>query len=101
MKRNLIRLLLALAVGVAASSSLAQDFPSKPVRIILGSGAGGSGDLIMRSMAPGMSKVLGQTVIVENMPGAQGLQASRYVAKQVPADGYVLLSQPTTALAHG
>jgi tripartite-type tricarboxylate transporter receptor subunit TctC len=83
-------LLLALLHGVA----LAQDYPGKPIRIIVGYSAGGGNDIIVRVMAPELSKGLGQPVIVENKPGAQSIIAAEMVAK-APPDGYTLLMGPS------
>src|SRR5881398_2762900 len=72
----------------------AQDYPSKPVGIIVGYSAGGGNDLIVRVMAPRLSEGLGQPVIIENKPGAQAIIATEYVAK-APPDGYTILMGPT------
>ena len=90
---NLARLalsLLALFHGIAA----AQDYPARPIRIIVGYSAGGGNDIIVRVMAPEMSKGLGQPVVVENRPGAQSIIAAEMVAKASP-DGYTLLMGPS------
>jgi tripartite-type tricarboxylate transporter receptor subunit TctC len=90
---NLARLalfLLATLPGVAA----AQEYPSKPIRVIVGYSAGGGNDIIVRVMAPELSKGLGQPVIVENKPGAESIIAAELVAKASP-DGYTLLMGPS------
>jgi tripartite-type tricarboxylate transporter receptor subunit TctC len=89
MLRTLILLICAGALPAAA-----QDYPSKPIRIIVGYAAGGGNDLIVRVMAPRMSEGLGQPVIIENKPGAQAIIATEYVAK-APPDGYTILMGPT------
>src|SRR5205823_14328271 len=76
----------------------AQDYPSKPIRIIVGYAAGGGNDLIVRVMAPRLSEGLGQPVIIENKPGAQAIIATEYVAKAAP-DGYTILMGPTGPMA--
>ncbi len=86
-------LLLAAALPAAA-----QDYPARPIRIILGYAAGGGNDLIVRVMAPRLSEALGQPVIVENKPGAQAIIATEYVAKAA-ADGYTILMGPTGPMA--
>src|SRR5213082_3433777 len=72
----------------------AQDYPSKPIRIIVGYAAGGGNDLIVRVMAPRMAEGLGQPIIIENKPGAQAIIATEYAAK-APPDGYTVLMGPT------
>src|SRR5260221_8880187 len=86
-------LLLAAALPAAA-----QDYPARPIRIIVGYAAGGGHDLIVRVMAPRMSEALGQPVIVENKPGAQAIIATEYVAQAAP-DGYTILMGPTGPMA--
>src|SRR3954466_9354949 len=70
--------------------SLAQNFPSKPLRLIVRAPPGGTDDLIARLVAPALSKVLGQQVVVDYRTGAGGLVAWEYVAKQ-PPDGYTIM----------
>jgi tripartite-type tricarboxylate transporter receptor subunit TctC len=94
-----LRLVARLACLAAASSTIAaahaqQDFPNKPIRIIVGYAAGGGNDIIVRVVAPKMSEGLGQPVIIENKPGAQGIISCEYVAKSAP-DGYTLLMGPS------
>jgi tripartite-type tricarboxylate transporter receptor subunit TctC len=83
-----------LLICAAALPAAAQDYPTKPIRIVLGYAAGGGNDLIVRVMAPRMSEGLGQPVIIENKPGAQGIIATETVAKAAP-DGYTILMGPT------
>jgi len=90
MKRRLV-----LAAGAAALSapgwvSAQSAWPNRPVRLIAQFPPGGLVDTVARLMAPHLSQALGQTVIVENKPGAGGLIGTDYVAKQAP-DGYTLL----------
>jgi len=73
-----------------ATSVQGQDFPSRPVRLIVGFSAGGGSDFVARGIANAMSQKLNQTVIVENKAGAGGMIATRAVAKEAP-DGYTLL----------
>jgi tripartite-type tricarboxylate transporter receptor subunit TctC len=82
--------LAALAMCLAATTASAQNFPSKPVRIIVPFGAGGIADITARVLAQKMSENMGQQVIVENRPSAGGIVAAEAVAKADP-DGYTLL----------
>jgi tripartite-type tricarboxylate transporter receptor subunit TctC len=75
------------ATNLAAS---ARDYPAKPVRIIEPFGAGGGPDLLARALAPKLSELWGQSVTVENIPGAGATAGPAQVAKS-PADGYTLL----------
>ena len=78
----------ALAVGTAGAQ--AQNYPSKPVTLIVPFAAGGPTDIVARQLAQAMIKPIGGTVIVENKPGAGGTIAAEYVAKAAP-DGYTVL----------
>ena len=82
---------LLLAAAAAAPSASAQDWPSKPVRILIGFGAGGGTDVATRILADGLSASLGQQFVVENRPGAGGTIAGGIVAK-APKDGYTALA---------
>jgi tripartite-type tricarboxylate transporter receptor subunit TctC len=70
--------------------AMAQNYPTKPVRIVLPFGPGGVADIITRTIAPKLSDSFGQQVIVDNMPGAGGIRASETVAGAAP-DGHTLL----------
>ncbi len=67
-----------------------QDFPNKPIRLVIGFGPGGLGDIVARGLAQKMTESMGQTVVVENMPGAGGITAASTVARAAP-DGYTIL----------
>ena len=80
----------ALAIFAGSGTVLAQAFPSKPIRLLVGASSGGTTDTLARSIASEMTRGLGQSVIVENRAGAGGNIAAEAVAKS-PADGYTLL----------
>jgi tripartite-type tricarboxylate transporter receptor subunit TctC len=85
---------LCALIGFNAS---ADDYPSRPIKIIVGYVAGGGPDMIARVLATNLAQTIGQPVIVENKPGAGGVLATGMVAK-LPADGYTLLLGETGQL---
>jgi tripartite-type tricarboxylate transporter receptor subunit TctC len=85
-----MRVFLAALLSVISTSVLAQDWPTRPVTMIVPYAAGGPVDTVGRIMAQGLSEVLGQQVIVENVGGAGGMTGANRVAKAVP-DGYIFL----------
>ena len=82
--------IVALLILAVPATILAQNYPDKPIRIIVGYTPGGGNDIAARLMAPKMSEALGQPVIVENKPGAGTNIAQEYVARSAP-DGYTLM----------
>ena len=88
------RILTIAVLALLAGSAAAQDYPNKPVRIVVGYSAGGGNDIIVRVMTDQLAKGLGQPVIVENKPGAQSIIAAEFVAKSAP-DGYTILMGPS------
>lgn len=95
-RRDLIGASLALGIGAAGAQP--QNWPSKPIRLVVPYPPGGSSDIIARSIAQPLSEALKQSVIVENKAGANGNLGADYVAKSAP-DGYTLLLCDTGALA--
>jgi tripartite-type tricarboxylate transporter receptor subunit TctC len=92
---ELMKQILTIAfLALLALPAAAQDYPNKPIRIVVGYSAGGGNDIIVRVMTNELSKGLGQPVIVENKPGAQSIIAAEFVAKS-PPDGYTLLMGPS------
>jgi tripartite-type tricarboxylate transporter receptor subunit TctC len=75
---------------VFVSSLSAQDYPGKPVRMVVGFPPGGGTDVVARIIAPPLSELLGQPVVIDNRPGATGTVAAGMVAK-APADGYTIM----------
>jgi tripartite-type tricarboxylate transporter receptor subunit TctC len=78
------------AAGFAPTLALAEDFPSHPIRLMLGTTPGGSIDYGARVISPPVGELLHTTIVVENKPGAAGVLCTDYVIK-APADGYTLL----------
>ena len=84
-------LALAMAASLAwTSSAFAQDYPSRPVRLIVPQSPGGSTDVVARVVAQRMTETLGQNVVVDNRPGAGSLNGTELVAKATP-DGHTAL----------
>jgi tripartite-type tricarboxylate transporter receptor subunit TctC len=86
MKNVLILLCVLLAPGYAA----AQDYPAKPIRIVIPYPPGGASDVTARLLGQKMSEAWGQQVVADNKPGANGILALEHVARSAP-DGYTLL----------
>ncbi len=87
--KNLLKVCL---LGLLAMSSLvqAQQWPNRPITLIVSYPPGGTADLMARTIAPPLGKILGTSVVVENKPGASGQIAAAFVAK-ANADGYTLM----------
>ena len=99
--RVLLRSVGMLAVGMLALAAVeagAQAYPSKPIRMIVPQGAGGSTDIWARMIAQKMGEALGQQVVVENRPGAGGIIGVDAAAKAA-ADGYTILFGSSTTVA--
>lgn len=80
----------AATAALGSSSALAQAYPAKPVRLIVGFTAGGASDIMGRAIAARLTEQMGQSVVVENRPGAASNIGSDHVAKSAP-DGYTIL----------
>lgn len=92
---NVLGFSMAAACFAGAATAGAQDFPSKPITILVGYAPGGNIDVTARTVGQALSKVLGQPVVIENRPGAAGLIAQTAVAKARP-DGYTMVLAGTT-----
>lgn len=95
------KLTLAIAatglVMAAAPAAAAQDFPSRPIQLVVGYGAGGGTDMCFRALALTASKELGQSIVIENRPGAGSSLSIGYIARQKP-DGYNIAALSTGAV---
>lgn len=94
-----VRWALAAAAVVAAGQTVAQSdpaqtFPAKPMRMVVPFAPGGGSDILARVLSSKMSESFGQSVLVENKPGAQGIIAAEFVMKSAP-DGYTVLMGPS------
>ncbi len=90
-------LLLALALAPARAQS---DYPNRPIRMVVGFAAGGGNDIFARLVGAKLGEIIGQTIVIENKPGAAGRLSAEYVAHQ-PADGYTLLVGASGAMSIG
>jgi tripartite-type tricarboxylate transporter receptor subunit TctC len=90
--------LALLALAWIASGCLAQDYPTKSVRLIAAAAPGGNPDVLGRMLAAKLSESFGRPFVVENMPGAGGVVAAEFVARSAP-DGHVLMLGDSGAMA--
>ena len=94
--RSVCALLLAVTAGILPAG--AQDYPNRPIRLIVGYAPGGASDISARLLAEVLGTRLGQSVVVENKPGAASVIGIDYVAKS-PPDGYTLLHTNSDGIA--
>lgn len=95
---KITNILFTVAAATLAQSALAAQWPERPVRMLVGFAPGGGTDATARAIAPKLSELLGQQVIVDNRPGATGNIATDITAKSNP-DGYTILMGTIAALA--
>jgi len=90
---------LALAAGAAVAplGAFAQAWPNRPVRWVVAYPAGGGSDFLARQLAPQLGKQLGQTIVIDNRPGAAGIIGTDYASKQ-PPDGYTIVTGDNGAM---
>jgi tripartite-type tricarboxylate transporter receptor subunit TctC len=88
--RNWLAAVSAVVLTLTPGALSAEDYPSRPVRVVVGFGPGAVADVILRVLANRMSQSLGQQLVVENRPGAGSSLGAEYVAR-APKDGYTLL----------
>ncbi|MDB5794496.1 MAG: hypothetical protein JWR25_875 [Noviherbaspirillum sp.] len=98
MKLKLKSLVIAAAAVMTCATAIAQEYPNKPIKILVGYAPGGAPDVIARAIGQRMSVMFKQQVIIENKPGAGGTLATAQAAK-APADGYTLLSADVGQIA--
>ena len=95
-RRGLKTILASIGMMVVASAAFAQDFPAKPITLIVPWPAGGPTDVTMRAMADAASKHLGQPIVVENKAGGGGTVGPATMAAASKPDGYTLAQMPIT-----
>ncbi|MBX9846320.1 MAG: tripartite tricarboxylate transporter substrate binding protein [Xanthobacteraceae bacterium] len=95
---GILRALLFAAILGIAGEAHAQSWPTRPVKLIVPTGAGHAVDIMARMLATGVSQTLGQTVVVENMPGASGFLGAQTTARAEP-DGHTFLFAPASLLS--
>src|SRR4029453_12166990 len=83
-------ILAGIGLAIACAGAVAQPYPSKPIRFVVATAAGGASDIVARTVAERMQEGLGQPIVVEAKPGAHRNLAAEYVAK-APADGYTMM----------
>jgi tripartite-type tricarboxylate transporter receptor subunit TctC len=99
MQRVCVGAIAAMACAFA-SGATAQDYPSRPIHVVIGFAAGSGADILTRFYANKLAEVSGQSTVVENRPGAVGIIAATVVAKAKP-DGYTVLFSGNTIMAGG
>ncbi len=95
---NIIRMVLCVFAACVAAGAHAQNWPARPVKFFIGSAPGSGPDVNLRLLSDRLSKMWGQSVVIENRPGAGGI-AGTAAAASAPADGYNFLYGLTSALA--
>ena len=98
--QKIITIACAAIVALLPADAWSQAFPSQPIRIIVPFAAGGNVDVTARAVAPIMSEILGQPVVVENRPGAAGMTAAGFVMSSKP-DGHTLMMGSNSTLSVG
>ena len=88
--RRIAGALLSIGLALAAAPLAADTYPERPIRLVIPFAAGGPNDVIARPLADHMAQALGQPVVIDNRPGANGILGTAVVAKSAP-DGYTLL----------
>jgi tripartite-type tricarboxylate transporter receptor subunit TctC len=92
---------LALLTFAYLTETSAQSYPARPVKLVVGFAPGGAADFVSRAIADPLSRALGQSIVIDNRPGAGSSIAAEYVAKNSAADGYtILIASPSSILVN-
>jgi tripartite-type tricarboxylate transporter receptor subunit TctC len=100
MTRTVVAAIAAILLACTASGVLAQNYPTRPIRMIVPFAPGGNVDINARAVAPALGQALGQQIIVDNRAGASGIIGTDAVAKSTP-DGYTLLMASSSIMTNG
>src|SRR5438067_783601 len=95
MLRSVIKLCAALAIALAGTTVIAQEYPARPVKLLVPFAAGGPADVYARFLAQRLQESMGQPFVVEDRPGGGAVLGTEIVAKSAP-DGYTLLVMSNT-----
>jgi tripartite-type tricarboxylate transporter receptor subunit TctC len=93
-RRSYCRLLVALGALAVFTSSAAQSYPTRPIRMVVAQSAGGNADFVGRAYSQRLAERVAQQIVVDNRPGGAGIIGTEIVARALP-DGYTLLLAPT------
>ncbi len=94
-----MKTIFALMVFASCATAWADQYPSRPIRLITSTAVGSGSDVIARVISPRLTEMLGQQIIVDNRSGATGLIAAELVARAAP-DGYTLWIDPDAVDQH-
>lgn len=100
MKRVTTMVLGTVLLALAAANVSAQNYPTRPIRMIVPFSPGGNVDITARTVAPGLTQILGQQILVDNRPGAGGSIGTDAVAKAAP-DGYTIMLASSSVMVNG
>lgn len=98
---NLRALTVVLLAAFTASAAWAQSYPSKPIRMVVPFAPGGNVDITARTIAPGLSELLGQQVLVENRPGGAGGSIGTSTVARAAPDGYTIMVASSSVMTNG
>ena len=97
-RRHLVALTLAAFAWLVPATAFAQAYPAKPVTMVVPWPAGGSTDIVMRTISEAAAKHLGQPIVIDNKPGASGTLGPAVMAANAKPDGYTLAQMPITVM---